>query len=320
VEGALLEALYTGAPVSRARLGEELELAVQAAEAGDAGSSDEDPLDEDPMDAYPVDAEPVDAEPVDTYPVDARWTRSRWIRTPWTRSRGTVPTARSRARRIRRGAGRAVSWPGRPVLGWRESSTPLHEERLDAVMAHLGGGVETVLDLGCGSGALLERLVGEAGLRRIVGVDSSALALRAAEGRLTSPDGTRDERLTLRHGSVTAADDELAGFDAAVLVETLEHLEPGRLSELERSLFGALRPGRVLITTPNREYNELYGLDRGELRHPHHRFEWDRSRFESWATGVGRRNGYAVAFEGVGAAHAWLGSPTQMAVFRRLGE
>lgn len=220
----------------------------------------------------------------------------------------------------RRGAGRAVSSSSRPVLGWQESSTPLHEERLDAVMEHLRSGVETVLDLGCGSGALLERLLGEPGLRRIVGVDSSALALRTAEGWLAGADGSRDDRVSLRHGSVTVVDEDLAGFDAAVLVETIEHLEPGRLSELERALFGALRPGLVLITTPNREYNELYGLDRGERRHPHHRFEWDRARFESWATGAGTRNGYAVAFEGVGPAHAWLGSPTQMAVFRRVEE
>jgi small RNA 2'-O-methyltransferase len=208
-------------------------------------------------------------------------------------------------------------WSSRQVLGWQESPTPLHEDRLDAVMNHLRSGVETVLDLGCGSGALLERLVREPGLRRIVGVDSSALALAAAKRRLAAADGSRDDRLSLRHGSVTAVDQDLAGFDAAVLVETMEHLEPGHLSVLERAVFERLKPGRVVITTPNREYNELYGLARGELRHPHHRFEWDRSRFEGWAAGVGRRNGYGVAFEGVGPAHAWLGSPTQLAVFRR---
>lgn len=185
-------------------------------------------------------------------------------------------------------------------------------------MDHLRtGGVETVLDLGCGSGALLERLLAEPRLRRIVGVDRSPQALLTAAQRLASDDGAVDPRLTLRQGSATAVDEDLVGFDAAVLVETLEHLEPEHLSRLERSVFTRLRPGLVLITTPNREYNALYGLAPGELRHPHHRFEWDRPRFERWAAGAARRNDYSVEFEGIGPAHAWLGSSTQMAVFRR---
>lgn len=204
------------------------------------------------------------------------------------------------------------------VLGWEERTTPLHEERLDAVLDHLRTRrVETVLDLGCGSGALLERLLSEPALRRIVGVDRSSRALLTAERRLTGHDGTRDERLSLRHGSVTADHHDLAGFDAAVLIETIEHLDPGHLSGLERSLFTRLRPAHVVITTPNHEYNALYGLEPGEYRHPHHRFEWDRAHFERWATGIAARNRYTVAFEGIGPAHAWLGSSTQMALFRR---
>lgn len=207
------------------------------------------------------------------------------------------------------------------VLGWEETSTPFHEERLDAVLEQLlMGGPETVLDLGCGSGALLELLLGEPGLRRIVGVDPSQRALTAAAQRLVGADGTRDERLSLRQGSVTALDEDLAGFDAAALVETIEHLEPPRLSAMERALFARLAPGRVVMTTPNREYNTVYGLGPGEHRHPHHRFEWDRPKFERWATGVASRNGYSVAFQGIGPAHALYGSSTQMAVFARWSE
>lgn len=207
------------------------------------------------------------------------------------------------------------------VLGWEETSTPFHEERLDAVLDQLMvGDVETVLDLGCGSGALLERLIGEPRLRRIVGVDPSQRALAAAEQRLAAADGTRDERLSLRQGSLIALTDDLAGFDAAALVETIEHLEPANLSAMERALFARLAPGRVVMTTPNREYNTVYGLAPDEHRHPHHRFEWDRPKFERWATGVADRNGYSVAFQGIGPAHAMYGSSTQMAVFARLPE
>jgi small RNA 2'-O-methyltransferase len=200
------------------------------------------------------------------------------------------------------------------VLGWG-SSTALHDERLDAVAEHLlSGRTELLVDLGCGSGALIERLLLDAGVRRVVGVDNSPLALYAARQRLDT--AHNEGRWTLREGSITAAHKDLAPVDAVALVETIEHLNPSHLSRLERAVF-ALQPQRVVVTTPNREYNSLYGLAPGEHRHPHHRFEWDRPRFEAWAGGIAERNGYDVQFEGIGLAHSWHGTPTQMAILRR---
>jgi small RNA 2'-O-methyltransferase len=200
------------------------------------------------------------------------------------------------------------------ILGWG-MSTALHDERLEAVARHLlDGGTELLLDLGCGSGALLERLLLEPRVRMVVGVDNSPIALDAARQRLDTPRNAG--RWTLREASLTAAQEELAAVDAVALVETIEHLNPSHLSRLERAVF-ALRPALVAITTPNREYNTLYGLAAGEYRHPHHRFEWDRRRFEGWAAGAGVRNGYDVTFEAIGPAHGLYGTPTQMAILRR---
>jgi small RNA 2'-O-methyltransferase len=201
-----------------------------------------------------------------------------------------------------------------------QPTTRLHEERLDGVVDRLlSAGVQSVLDLGCGNGALLERLLAEPRLLRIVGVDRSLPCLDEARARLASPGGVQDPRLALRQGSVLDLDDDLTGFDAAVLVETIEHLDPAHLSRLERGLFLRLRPERVVVTTPNREYNVLFGLERRERRHPHHRFEWDRAKFERWASGAARRTRYDVTFESLGPVHDWRGSPTQMAVFVRQG-
>ncbi|HUF51909.1 MAG TPA: class I SAM-dependent methyltransferase [Longimicrobiales bacterium] len=203
---------------------------------------------------------------------------------------------------------------GGSMLGWGTSSA-LHDERLDAVAEHLlGGTTDLLLDLGCGSGALIERLLLESSVRRVIGVDNSPLALYAARRRLDTP--RNSDRWTLREGSITDAHEGLSAVDAIALVETIEHLNPSHLSRLERAVF-ALHPVLIAITTPNREYNRLYGLALGEYRHPHHRFEWDRRRFEAWAAGVAVRTGYDVQFEGIGPAHAWYGTPTQMAIFRR---
>lgn len=222
----------------------------------------------------------------------------------------------------RRKAAKPIFQPGigifEPVLAHEDLRTPLHEERLDAVTALLlRSGTTTLLDLGCGSGKLLRRLVAEEQFTKIVGVDSSAEALLSAERHLESSSKAGDSRWSLEHGSFISADERWTGFDAAVMVETIEHVPPERLSSVEHAVFAIMRPTLVVITTPNREYNVLYGIAEGEFRHPDHRFEWGRSKFRAWAAGVGERNGYAVAFQDVGRADPLFGSPTQLGVFRQ---
>lgn len=212
----------------------------------------------------------------------------------------------------------ARGWvPKRSARDEREdASTSLHEERLDAVVKRLlDSGATSVLDLGCGSGALLRRLLAEDQFTRIVGMDTSLEALAGAERLRTSVAGAHPDRLSLRHGSFTDPDAGLKGFDAIAMVETIEHIPPAHLSKVEKAVFVEMRPRLVVMTTPNREYNQLYEIPDGERRHVDHRFEWSRSRFEAWGMGVGARNGYRVEFDSVGPGNTWMGAPTQMAIF-----
>lgn len=200
-------------------------------------------------------------------------------------------------------------------------NTALHEQRLETVLSYLlHARVATVLDLGCGSAPLIERLLVEPSIERVVGIDRSAEALRTARRRFLSGGAMERGRLSLRQACITRLPGDLGDFDAHVLVEVIEHIHPSRLSALEQMVFSRLRPRHVVITTPNREYNTLHGLRTSEYRHPDHRFEWDRDRFARWATGVARRNRYAVALEGIGPGNAWFGSSSQMATFRQLSE
>lgn len=197
-------------------------------------------------------------------------------------------------------------------------ATSLHEERLNTVTRHLvASGAQSVLDLGCGPGELLARLVPLVQFRRIVGIDISLESLAAARLLLGLGHDMDDGRVCLLQASFAQADDRLTGFDAALLVETIEHIDPGRLSAVERAVFACYQPETVLVTTPNQEYNVLHGMRPGILRHPDHRFEWTRAKFRSWAFGISKRNGYTVAFGDIGEADPILGSSTQLATFRR---
>lgn len=202
-----------------------------------------------------------------------------------------------------------------------ESRISLNEQRLGAVIAALKqSGAKRVLDLGCGEGQLLRALLKEKVFEEIVGVDVSHRALEIASDRLRlerMPDHQR-ERVKLLHGSLTYRDKRLAGYDAAAVVEVIEHLDAPRLAAFQRAVFEVARPGTVIVTTPNAEYNVRFeNLPAGRFRHKDHRFEWSRAEFQAWAKRVADRFQYGVRFVAVGPEDAAVGSPTQMAVFAR---
>ena len=202
-----------------------------------------------------------------------------------------------------------------------EQPIRLNDVRLATVASELERlGARTVLDLGCGEGKLIERLLRVGQFQRIVGLDASVQALETAHRRLRLADASPKlrERIELLHGALTYRDARMAGFDAAALVEVVEHLDSPRLAAMERVVWQHARPRAVVLTTPNREYNVLFStLPAGVMRHKDHRFEWTRGEFEQWARAVAERYGYAVRFTGIGEADPGLGSPTQMAVFER---
>lgn len=200
-----------------------------------------------------------------------------------------------------------------------EEPISLNEQRLDSVTAALtASGAKRVLDLGCGEGRLLQVLIQQKEFEEIVGVDVSIRALEIAADRLRLDDlpPRQRERIRLMHGSLMYRDKRLSGFDAAAVVEVVEHLDPPRLAAFERVVFECARPETVVLTTPNREYNAAWpNLAPGTLRHEDHRFEWTRAEFQAWASGVAERYCYRVEFLPVGPEDAELGSPTQMGVF-----
>jgi 3' terminal RNA ribose 2'-O-methyltransferase Hen1 len=201
-----------------------------------------------------------------------------------------------------------------------EEQISLNDTRIGTVMAALkASGAKRILDLGCGEGKLLRELLKVKQFERIVGMDVSIKSLEIAREKLhleSLPLHMKD-RIKLMHGSLLYRDKRLEGFDAAALMEVIEHLDPPRLAACERVIFEFAQPRTVVITTPNREYNRMWNLESSdrEFRHPDHRFEWSRDEFRRWADGIAERFKYKAALLPVGPEHPETGAPTQMAIF-----
>ncbi|GAA1982477.1 3' terminal RNA ribose 2'-O-methyltransferase Hen1 [Kitasatospora viridis] len=201
-----------------------------------------------------------------------------------------------------------------------ERPVPLAVQRRSAIIDELrAAGAARVLDLGCGEGELVGALLKERQFAEVLGVDVSAraLAIAARKLRLDRLPERQAARVRLVQGALTYTDDRLRGYDAAVLCEVVEHLDPDRLPAMEHTVFGAARPATVVVTTPNAEYNVRWeSLPAGRFRHSDHRFEWTRAEFRAWAERVAAEHGYTVSYRPVGPDDAEVGPPTQLATFR----
>jgi 3' terminal RNA ribose 2'-O-methyltransferase Hen1 len=209
-----------------------------------------------------------------------------------------------------------------PEMEADETPTPkrrLHDQRLDRVAEELkASGAVSVLDLGCGSGKLLARLLKTRQFTCVYGVDASSRDLEIAAERLHVQEMTpsQRERITLLHGALTYRDQRLVGFDAAAIVEVIEHIDPPRLDAFADAVFGVAHPRTIILTTPNAEYNARYeAMEEGGMRHADHRFEWTRAEFSAWAQKTATKFGYTVTFDEIGETDPELGASTQMGVF-----
>ena len=207
-----------------------------------------------------------------------------------------------------------------------EKKVSLNDLRIAATVAmvrSLEPAAKRVIDLGCGEGKTMAALLAEIGdLEHVAGMDVATVPLAKAARRLHLDRLTEREkaRVSLFQGSLVYRDARTTGYDVALLNEVIEHLDRERLATLERVVFAHARPRRVIVTTPNADYNSVWeSLPAGKFRHADHRFEWTRAQFGDWAKQVGNTFGYTITFSGIGEedTEKERGNPTQMATFDR---
>jgi 2-polyprenyl-3-methyl-5-hydroxy-6-metoxy-1,4-benzoquinol methylase len=70
----------------------------------------------------------------------------------------------------------------------------------------------------------------------------------------------------------------------ALLVEVIEHMELDEAAMLVQSVLSVPTIQTVIITTPNKDFNQFYDFTDEELRHDDHKFEFTAKEFEEWIT------------------------------------
>ncbi|KAF9973359.1 Small RNA 2'-O-methyltransferase [Actinomortierella ambigua] len=191
------------------------------------------------------------------------------------------------------------------------------QRKLFACQTLIDNGVTSVIDFGCGEGALTSTLINyydeNNPVTRVAAVDISRECLDQAievcqPQTLDLGDHARPFELSLHffQGSVDAADERLMGYEGLACMEVIEHLDPPVLAGFWQVVLGTYQPKVVVISTPNAEFNVhfpnlRYGTPESTFRHWDHRFEWTRQEFQQWCKQAADFYGYSVEFSGVGA-------------------
>jgi 3' terminal RNA ribose 2'-O-methyltransferase Hen1 len=173
---------------------------------------------------------------------------------------------------------------------------------------------ESIVDFGSGEGKLSVRLGFVKGVREILAVEPSEYATLKAIKRFEELKDKEDFiQPTPIMGSLFYYDERLKSKDIMVLCEVIEHIDEYRLPKIMATIFREYKPKTLIITTPNKEYNQVYDMGK-EYRHPDHRFEWTREEFHEWCIGQNPGN-YELTFDGIGEEHQSFGFPTQLCLF-----
>lgn len=180
----------------------------------------------------------------------------------------------------------------------------------------------SIVDMGAGEGKLSARLAYIPGVESILAVEPSGQSRLRAMERFAKLEG-RSEVVAMPEpiiGSLFYFDEQMQNQDVMILCEVIEHIEEYRLNGILSTIMNEYQPEVLLVTTPNKEYNEVYAMEQDSYRHHDHRFEWTRSelasRCEEWA----QQGNYTYEIRGIGEDAEGYGQPTQLVIFERRKE
>lgn len=180
--------------------------------------------------------------------------------------------------------------------------------------------IQSVVDMGAGEGRLVELLVQNEQLTEILACEPTVNGLDRMKRLISILERKKKVRVkpSIIQSSLFYRDERLLHKDALILCEVIEHIERERVDQVLSTILSYYQPTYFIFSTPNYEYNDIYGLE-GALRHNDHRFELTRKEFHSLVERHANENNYSFDIIGIGEEHTELGFPTQMAVLKKKG-
>lgn len=171
------------------------------------------------------------------------------------------------------------------------------QQRFDALREHLGkSGAAQLVDIGCGEGWYATKL--SSLYQEVLAFDLDEIerekCMHLAKRR-------NIENIQVLPGVSTDTELELLIQDGAdvLMTEVVEHMPPQDATELVSRVLhtGA---SRVLVTTPNKRFNQNYLLADDVFRHDDHDWEPTEAELVEWAVCLAADSGHDVTVSGIG--------------------
>lgn len=171
------------------------------------------------------------------------------------------------------------------------------QQRFDALREYLGKtGATQLIDIGCGEGWYASKLAGT--YQDILAFDLDE-GEREKCARLAKRRNL--ENIQVLPGITPDTELELMVQEGAdvLMTEVIEHMPLLDATELVSRVLhtGA---GRVLVTTPNKQFNQNYLLGEDTFRHDDHDWEPTMSELLAWAEALAAATGCVVTISGIG--------------------
>lgn len=153
------------------------------------------------------------------------------------------------------------------------------QQRFDAISDVLTGG-ETLIDIGCGEMFYGMKLCGK--YETIFAVDADAEQQDINQGKLAKRSIDNIVPLTAKATPEWVKENE-ALFDGAdvLLTEVIEHMSLEEANALIEAILST-NYKRLIVTTPNKDFNVNYGFSDTDMRHDDHQFELPYVKFAKW--------------------------------------
>ena len=147
-----------------------------------------------------------------------------------------------------------------------------------------------IVDFGCGEGNFVIKFKDKmAEGKTYFAVDRDLEALDVAVKRVK-------EAPNVEFSQGYPIDSLKLGDHDMIMSEVIEHMEKKDAGTMVRDLLllGENRLKKLIITTPNKDFNQFYFFDDEEMRHEDHHFEMSKEEFEAWIPTVAGHRSHQI--------------------------